>query len=203
MTIEEKLAEADFFRNMLNEACNDKSGDQIRKLFEIRCYYSAYLSSSISVYDYVLYHANRVFNLGLQDEEYWDNKKFRKEAEEKDNKDALNFIEWFDSRVLLEKEMIIGNAFAKSRRINTHKRSTYTIGFDPKVTKIGKKADGSPDPELILMDPNIFLMVEGFEQLKIDDACDTHFSTMQKFVEDSYEQIERIQTESIAYKKFF
>lgn len=202
MTVEEKLAEADFFRNMLNEACNDKSGDQTRKLFKIGCYYSAYLSSSISVYDYVLYHANRVFNLGLQDEEYWNNKKFRKEAEEKDNKEALKFIDWFDSRVEQEKGMIIGNAFGKSRRINTHKRATYTIGFDPKVTNIGKRADGSPDPESILMDPNIFLMVEEFEQLKIDDACDAHFSTMQNFVKDSNEQIERIQTESIAYKKF-
>jgi len=197
MTVEEKLSEAEFFRNKLKETCNTKYEEQNKKLFEIRCYYSAYLSSSISVYDYALNHANRVFGLGLTDEQYWDNRTFRKEAESQGNKEALAFIVWFDSRIELEKGMTLGNAFTQSRRINTHKRSTYKIGFDPKVTKVGKLPDGSPDPESIIMDPNIFLMVEGFEVMKIDDACDAHYSTMGKFVEDSNNMIDKIQHDAI------
>lgn len=193
MTLEEKLSEADFYRKKVRDASNGVYPNLESKLFEIRCFASGYLSASASVYDYVLNYANRVFGLNLKDGDHWSITDFEKTALDTGNWGALAFAEWYRSKIESDKGMMIGLAFAESRRLNVHKRGAYEIGIDPKIVNVGLNGDGKTDPEKIAMDPNIFLTVEGFNHMKIDDACDTHFATVESFVDSSKEKIDEIQ----------
>lgn len=184
--IEDKLAEARFFLNKILEEDKKEKPNLSATAF----YYSAFLSSSYSVFDYILYKANRVYNLGLQDEGHWDENKFLKEANEKNNKKAIDFANWFISRKKIENGLSIGKVFSGCRRINVHKRPTYKIDVDPRV--ITGPMETGPRGEIeysIKVDPKISLKVEGFEHMKLIDACKAYYSTIEKVVNDANEKL--------------
>jgi len=193
--IQDKISEAKFFLEKMNAETKKESPD----LFAISCYYSAFLSASYSVYDYALHNANRVFKLGLSDEGYWDWKIFQSEAKKQQNLGALKYISWWISRQKNDNNMIIGKAFSTCRRINTHKRPTYKIGVDPKVES--GKPETKDDAIIsipVKLTANIFLEVEGFEQIRImEEACGTYLSTIEKFSEDHKNIISKIESEEI------
>ncbi len=177
---------------------NEEVKKEKPRLFVISCYYSAFLSASYSVYDYALLNANRVFKLGLSDEEFWDWKKFQTEAEKQKNSGALKYFDWWYSRRNNENNMTIGKAFSACRRINIHKRPTYKIGVDVKadVGKTETRKDGSIATS-IKINPKLFLQVEGFEQMRIEDACGTYLSTIEKFSGDHHKIIDKIEREEL------
>lgn len=194
--IEDKVAESKFFLNKIIEECKKEKHD----LVTISYYYSAFLSASYSVFDYVLHYANRVFGLGLSDEDYWDWRTFAEEAKKQGNEAALDFIGWWKSRQELENNMTVGKAFSQCRRINTHKRPTYKIGVDPKVITSEPKIENGKITATIEVKPNVHLQVEGFDQMRIDDACASYYSTIEKFAGDSKETVEKIR-EKFSIKK--
>lgn len=194
--IEDKIAESKFFLEKMNE----ESKKEESNYFTIFCYYSAFLSASYSVYDYALHNANRVFKLGLLDEERWDWQKFQFEAKKQKNSSALKYLDWWHSRQHNDNNMAIGKAFSTCRRINTHKRPTYKIGVDIDVD-VGKQ-DESPEPPAIIsipikINPIVFLKVEGFEQMPVQEACSAYLSTIEKFSSDHYKIIDKIEHEEL------
>jgi len=189
MTVKEKIAQANFFRMKVNESSIGKYETNEKRLFETAAYYSAYLNASASVLDYLLYYANKSFRLNLKDEEHWTIKDFEKKAKSIKNWGAWHFAQWYKSAIDREKGMSIGSAFAECRRIDTHKRPTYDIGFNPTITK-------ATEPDNIMMDSNIFLTVQGdIQKMRIEDACDTHYSTLEAFVIETEKKIEEIQVQ--------
>ena len=161
--IQDKINEAKFFLKKMNEK---------PELFDISCYYSGFLSASYSVYDYALHNANRVFQLGLPDEGYWNWNTFQSEAEKQKNIGAQKYVKWWKSRQEIDNNMILGKAFSTCRRINTHKRPTYKIGINANVEtneNVSKSDDAIRIPIKIIT--KFFLQVEGFEQMPVEDSC--------------------------------
>ena len=195
--IEDKISESKFFLKKMNDEGKIEKPD----LSSISYYYSAFLSASYSVYDYALHNANRVFKLGLADETRWDWRLFRSESIKQKNEGAVKYASWWSSRQQNDNNMTIGKAFSACRRINTHKRPTWKIGVDPKV-EIGK-TETNPDVCIsipIKLHANVFLQVEGFEQMHVEDACSTYLSTIEKFSEDHYVILDKIENEELNNK---
>ena len=48
-----------------------------------------------------------------------------------------------------------------------------------------------------ICNPKLFLKVEGFEQMRIEDACGTYLSTIEKFSKDHHEIIDKIEKEEL------
>lgn len=192
LIINDKIKEAEFFLFKINlETKNEQP-----ELFDISCYYSAFLSASYSVYDYALTHANDVFKLGLYDE-YWDWKNFHKKAKSQKKIRALQYVKWWNARKKNDNKWLIGKAFSSSRRINIHKGPSYKISVEGKIVSekdlLGGKIPKDSIPGFrvcIQLEP--FLQVKGVKQLKLQKACSNYLSIIKKFSEDHYKIINKL-----------
>ena len=123
---------------------------------------------------------------------------FIQKQKKQKNSSALKYAEWWKSRQQNDNNMLIGKAFSTCRRVNTHKRPTYKIGFDAKIES--GESETQPDESIkssIKIIPKAFLQVEGFEQMSVENACTTYLSTIEKFSNDHYEIIEKIEREEL------
>lgn len=186
--LKDKLAESSFFLEQISKSSTEENAKNLP------FYFSAFLSSTYSIFDYVLAEANYEFNVGLSSTEKWFPRDFRIRAEEIakggiGDKKALTFFEWWSSRKNLEDNSIVGNAFSKARNINTHKKPSYKLSIkipnsEPSITEKGSIS--------IEIKVKIELLIENLEHLDLQSACSTWYSTITKFVSDSQKKMREI-----------
>jgi len=194
LTTEEKLKEAKFFLDNLKNLKDPKKKNEFYYNF------SAFLSASYSVWDYVLNEANRIFGLGLPDDDTWFPHNFEEEAKKKNEQGddrALKFYKWFSSRKKAEESSPVGKAFGKARIVNIHKKPVFEIRWEPIKIEQGppEKTEKGYHSQMKLT-LIVYLVIPGIENLDLLKASDTYYSVMENFVSDARKKIEEL-----GYKK--
>lgn len=126
MTADEKITEATFFL--------EKIRDNEDRFPDVSFYFSAFLSSTLSIRDHLLDEYINKFGLhipldlrkGLQNE-------FEIQANAKahygKNDDALKFFTWYKEEIGKIKSTTIGSILVDKRNINTHRQPVEVIPF--------------------------------------------------------------------------
>ena len=86
------------------------------------CESQAFLVATRSIMDILLYDFAEKFQLGMEENERLDEKKFKKKARKSNNARALEFIEWWCNKMSEVQKGIFGPLFNK-RNIAVHRRS--------------------------------------------------------------------------------
>ena len=190
MTVKEKLDEAGYFLKKIQEHNDPK------KVKELYHNFSAYLSAIYSVWDYTLNEANRLYRLGLADDDTWYYSHFENKAKEIRTKDQrpLKYYKWFSKRKRDVDRTKIGRAFSKARQINIHKKSVFEIKIripePPKWKKLPKVGGRYHSRGVVTVE--YLLLVMGLGEMNFVKACEEYLETMKKFVADSRLKIEEL-----------
>lgn len=113
MTVNNKLAEAEYFFEQIKQLYPD--------IKYLKYYYSAFLYSTDSIFDFLLSEAAKKFNLNLPIDKKWYPSHFETVA--KGNAKAERFFKHWDETKKEFENTSVGKVFKETRDLNTHKIS--------------------------------------------------------------------------------
>jgi len=116
MEVEKKIDESEDFLNKMKESIeNDK---------DIKNYFSAFLSSTKSITDYLLSDYAENFNLDIPLNVRDLRNKFQVKSKKNSNRDAQRFYKWFEKKYEEITKDSIGSLMINRRHINIHRKTT-------------------------------------------------------------------------------
>lgn len=121
MPVLEKVSEASFFYVKINE--------NYTKFPDVQYYFNAFLNSCFSIPAHLLEDYNNKYKLGITFGDKLTIKNFKQKAEDKNNKEALEFISWYSTKLKTINSTTLGKIIMNKRNEATHRQSVKVEDF--------------------------------------------------------------------------
>lgn len=114
MTVQDKILESEFFLDKIKQYYLQQKDTQY--------HFSAFLSSARSIGEHLLEEYNQKYSLGISINDRLDAGIFRRNAQNAQNTNALQFIQWFDNQIGVIRQDQAGILWEK-RNMNIHRET--------------------------------------------------------------------------------
>jgi len=207
LSVEEKINEANFFKKKIEE--------NIKTEPDVTYYFSAFLSATKSIPDFLLSDFAEKYNLNISLKIQDLRKEFIKKARKKSNREAIKFFKYFVKKYAIIRKDQICSLLFDNRNVNIHRKTispsaaTYTtlgpvngkmayMRIETKNQEVSKKIKNELTKFLQDAPPQIkssfntdviwVLKNTNFELIK---SCNHHFSLLKQFVLEAQKEFEK------------